>query len=140
MAFINIKYTAFIAKSLGKRLKQFAINDPNINNAVNRTEVLSALDNVEGYWGLEPWPVGSYLGYYFKTDDRLFGEHGSHRLEIAASIDVSKIGTPEFFVTEHFDADTDQSERYVLKYDTNLNSFLYDDFEDSPKKAEATIQ
>lgn len=134
MAFINIKYTAFISKTLGKRLKQFFINDPNIGNAVNRAEFLLALDSMPGYWGRESFPLNKY---YYKTDDRLFGEDGTHRLQLAATIDVSKIGTPEFFGAgiEHFDPDTDQSERYVIEYDTNLNRFLYGEYEDSPETA-----
>jgi hypothetical protein len=121
MAFINIKFTAFITKNLGKPIKQFYTNHHAINVALNRQGFLLALGETPGFWGLEPFSSK----YYFRTDDRLFGEMGSHRLQLAGNIDLSKIGSSEFYQTQFFLPHTSESERYEIEYDVNDNQYIY---------------
>lgn len=123
MSFINIQFNAFISRDLGKNLKQFYINDPNLNIAVNKNEFLLELENTPGYWNTEPASSTDY----FKTDDRRFNQDGTHRLQLAASIDVSKIGTADFFSpdSKYFRPNVGESHQCEIEFDTDNKKFIF---------------
>ncbi len=137
---INIKFTAFISKELGKKLKDFFVKIPYINIAVNKDAFLIDIQKVTGYWGEEPLSGLPFLKEYlfYKTDDRSFNQVGTHRLQLSASIDVSKIGLTSFYNqnTKYFKPTAGDSERYTIYFDRFFDNRFTDKSE--VKKANPT--
>lgn len=130
MDLINIQFTAFISKELGKKLKDFFLKNQYIKIAVNKEGFLVDMQNVPGYWGEEPLSdlPFSKLYLFYKTDDRSFKQAGTHRLQLSASIDVSKIGLTSFYNrnTKYFQPTAGDSERYTIEFDRFAdNRFTY---------------
>ncbi|AWL78001.1 hypothetical protein [Capnocytophaga canimorsus] len=111
----NIKFQAYIPKSLGKPLYDYFKDDSELNNLINKEEFISELKNcdVNGFhWIPEP---GNFLtDYYCSTDDidyppiRPFGH--SIRLGFELEIDINKIG--QYYPTYSSD---------ILKHNASCN-------------------
>lgn len=123
MSFINIKFNAFISKNLGKRLLEYYKNNPNLDIAINKESFLTMLKEELGYWLPEPFSNTNYA----ETDNRLFGENGSHRLQLSASINTNAIGSSDFFSPDedYLKGNVGTSSQYVIKFVNNM--FQYSD-------------
>lgn len=100
----NIKFQAYIPKSLGKPLYDYFKDDSELNNLKNKEEFISELKNcdVNGFhWIPEPNPMDANTGLlpqrlFCSTDDidyppiRPFGH--SIRLGFELELDINKIG------------------------------------------------
>jgi hypothetical protein len=95
---INIKFQAYIPKSLGKSLLSYFQSDPRFNprEMSNYNEFKGRLENADrqGYnWLPEP---GSFAtNYFFATDNANFhNSHSKHtvRLELNMNLEIAKIG------------------------------------------------
>lgn len=99
---INIKFQAYIPKSLGKPLISYFENDWrfNPNNLSNYNAFRQSLQSIGSYKNWLPEPGNTVSGCYYSTDDTDFHDHHSThtvRLGVEASFKPEKIGNYSMF-------------------------------------------
>ncbi|MBU3662661.1 MAG: hypothetical protein FGM41_05620 [Bacteroidetes bacterium] len=123
MSIINIKINAFIARTIGKKLKEFFVNEDIFKNANNRDSFLNFLNSVGGYW-----IPGPFEDEYVKTDDRMFGETGTYRVRLEANIDSNKILKREILQSSNqifLNAEIVTSKRCLISFNSSSNTFIF---------------